>query len=92
MENPRPRAVNEQLELSEPPARTSPSNGGRDNFEGRLARLETHVGYLATKEDVSEVKVLIERKLNWVLYCMIGIMGIMVTGISGLVMALIRIW
>ena len=43
----------------------------------------------ATKTDVSEVKVLIERKLNWVLYVMIGIL---VTAVGSLITALIKIW
>ena len=73
----------------EPPAVSSSGDGGGNNFGERLARLETHVGFLATKEDISEVKVLIERKLNRILYYIIGIM---VTSITGLAIALIRIW
>ncbi len=44
-------------------------SGGGNNFGERLARIETKLEYTATREDVSEIKVLIERKeasqLRW---------------------------
>ena len=73
----------------EPPAVSSSGDERGDSFGERLARLETHVEYLATKEDISEVRVLIERKLNRILYCIIGIMVISITALA---IALIRIW
>ncbi|MCY4381667.1 MAG: hypothetical protein OXE44_00760 [Nitrospinae bacterium] len=43
--------------------------GGGSNFERRLSSLETHIQYLATKEDIQKVKV-------WVLGGVLGGMGI----------------
>lgn len=86
MANKHLQSVDEQYE---PPTRGGSGDGGGDSFGERLARLETRIEYLATKEDVSEVKVLIERKLNWLLY---GIVGVMLTSIAALITALIRLW
>ncbi len=62
MANDHLQTVDEQFE---PPVRGSSGDGGGDSLGERLARLETRIEYLATKEDVSEVKVLMEKKLNW---------------------------
>ncbi len=37
------------------------------NIEGRLARLETHIQYLATKEDIQRIETLIEKKESSIL-------------------------
>lgn len=70
----------------EPLANVS-GGGGGDGLDGRLARLETHIGYLATKEDIAELKVLIEGKetklLRWLL-------GTIVTASIALIVAMVR--
>ena len=77
-----------------PPTPPTPPTGSASNGKGnsvgeRLARLETRIEYLATKEDVSKLETLIEKKLNWILY---GMVGILVTSLVGLMTALIRLW
>ena len=54
-------------------------NGGSGNGE-RLARIEARLEHVATREDVSEVKVLIERKESTMLRWLLGLM--VVAGIS----------
>ena len=58
-------------EEPEAPAKSSGGNGG-SNVERRLTALETHVQYLATKEDIQKLKV-------WFLQATIGAMVVIVT-------------
>lgn len=62
----------------EPPGK---SGDGGGNFGERLAAVETHVQYLATKEDIAQVKV-------WILSGVIG--GAVIA--TGLAIAVIRIF
>ena len=54
-----------QEEPDVPASSTGRGGGGGGNIESRLARLETHLGYLATKEDIQKIKV-------WILGGVIG--------------------
>ena len=69
----------------------APSPGGTGNGRSghgeRLARIEARMEHVATREDVSEVKILIERKESTMLRWLLGLM--VVAGIS-LLAALIR--
>ena len=58
------RVVDENSQ-SEPSASASSGGDGGDGTEIRLARLETRIEYLATKEDIQKIKV-------WVLTGVIG--------------------
>ena len=58
------RVVDDKFQ-SEPNASASSGGTGGDSAESRLARLETRVEYLATKEDIQKIKV-------WVLGGVIG--------------------
>ncbi len=60
------QSVSDNEEEPEGPARSSRGNGGSD-IERRLAALETHMQYLATKEDLQKLEV-------WFLQAMIGAM------------------
>ncbi len=66
---------------SEPAASASSGGGGGSNVEQRLARLETRIEYLATREDLQKVKV-------WVLGGVIGGMAVAV----GLTLAILRLF
>ena len=78
-------------DTEDPPASTPNTGGGPPNggsgYGERLARIEGRMGYLATREDVSEIKVLIERKestmLRWLL-------GLVVVAIVTLLAAILR--
>ncbi len=76
---PRLQAVSE----SEEPAASAGSSGGGNggSIEERLVKLETHVQYLATKEDIQKLKV-------WVLG---GVVGGMVLAVT-ITLAIARIW
>ena len=65
------QSVPSNQEEPEAPAKSSGGNGGR-NVERRLTALETHVQYLATKEDIQKLKV-------WFLQATIGAMVVIVT-------------
>ena len=58
--------------VPDPPGAESGGKGGGNNFESRLTRLETHLQYLATKEDLQKLKV-------WWLIGIIGGMGLAAT-------------
>ena len=80
------------VDSEDPPAGTpvagagGPGNGSSSHGE-RLARIEAKMEYVATREDVSEVKVLIERKESTMMRWLLGILA--AAGISILV-ALVR--
>ena len=78
-----PRAV----EADPPTSSSSSSGGGGDNVRERLARIEATLEHVATRENVSDVKMLIERKettmLRWLL-------GILATAAIAMIVALIR--
>ena len=67
--------------------RSSGGGSGDDGFGERLARIETKMEYIATREDIANIKVLIERKetisLRWQL-------GILSTAAISLVIVIIR--
>lgn len=85
------------VESEDPPAGTpgpgGGGNGGSSHGE-RLARIEARMEYLATREDVSEVKVLIERKESTMTRWLLGILataGIsLATAVIGMVVVLVR--
>jgi len=65
------------------PPSEEPLGSGDDNGGGggprhgeRLARIEAHLEHAATREDVAEVKALIERKESTMLRWLIGIIAI----------------
>ncbi len=64
-----------------------PGSGGGDNFGERLARIETKLEYMATREDISEIKALIEKKeasqIRW-------LVGLILVTMASLAVALIR--
>lgn len=63
-------------------------NGGSSHGE-RLARIEAKMEYVATREDVTKVEVLIERKEATMLRWLLGILA--VAGVS-LIVALVRVF
>ena len=70
------------------PMQRSGGGSGDDGSHGeRLARIESKMDYMATREDVQEVKTLIERKeatmLRWLL-------GMLVVALVSLGVALVR--
>ena len=65
------QSVPSNQEEPEAPAKSSGGHGG-SNVERRLTALETHVQYLATKEDIQKLKV-------WFLQATIGAMVVIVT-------------
>ena len=67
--------------VPDPPGAERGGRGGGNNFESRLARLETHLQYLTTKEDLQKLKV-------WMLIGVIGGMGLAAT----ITLAVIRIF
>lgn len=75
-----------QIVPSGAPAPAGPGNGGSTHGE-RLARIEAKMEHVATREDVSELKVLIERKESTMLRWLLGILA--VAGVSVLA-ALLR--
>ena len=70
------RAVDENIQ-SEPNASASSGGAGGDSTESRLARLETRIEYLATREDLQKIKV-------WVLSGALGAAGIGATVAIGI--------
>ena len=66
------------VESEDPPAGTpglgGGGNGGSSHGE-RLARIEARLEHLATREDVSDVKALIERRISTILMWLLGIMA-----------------
>ena len=70
-----------------PIQRAGGGSGGDGNFGERLARIESRMDFMATREDVQEVKTLIERKeatmLRWLL-------GLLVVALVSLGVALVR--
>lgn len=67
-----------QLSPTGTPASAGPGNGG-GGYGERLARIEANMEHMATREDISELKVLIERKeatmLRWLL-SLVAVAGI----------------
>ena len=65
----------------------SGGGSGDDNHGEHLARIESRMDYMATREDVQELKTLIERKeatmLRWLL-------GMLVVALVSLGVALVR--
>ena len=78
MTRPSLRAVDQS---EDPPAGTpgpgGGGNGGSSHGE-RLARVEAKMEHVATREDVSDVKTLIERRISTILQYLIGIMAALV--------------
>ena len=70
-----------------PIQRAGGGSGDDGNHGERLARIESKMDYMATREDVQEVKTLIERKeatmLRWLL-------GLLVVALVSLGVALVR--
>ena len=65
------------------------SGNGGSGYGERLARIEAKMEHVATREDVTKVEVLIERKEATILRWLLGILA--VAGVS-LVVALIRVF
>ena len=58
-----------------PPASSGSGNGGSGHGE-RLARIETELKHVATREDVEAIKTLIERKEATMLRWLLGLVGV----------------
>ena len=58
------------------PAPTDPPGGGGGDIGGRVSALEARLDYLATKEDVSEIKTLIATREATMLRWLIGLVGV----------------
>ena len=67
----------------EPATPASSGDRGGGNYDARLARLETHIKYLATKEDIESAKV-------WFLKTSITVSIIAFIAVSGLMLAIFR--
>lgn len=80
------RAVPGSPEGAPDPRTGGPGNGG-SNYGERLARIEAHLEHVAKREDVAEVKALIERKESTMLRWLVSILS--VAAIS-LLVALLR--
>ncbi len=72
------QSVPSNQEEPEAPAKSSGGNGG-SNVERRLTALETHVQYLATKEDIQKLKVDVQKLKVWFLQATISAMVVIVT-------------
>ena len=72
-----------------PEGRPAQGGNGGSGYGERLARIEAKMEYVATREDVTKVEVLIERKETTMLRWLLGILA--VAGVS-LVVALIRLF
>ena len=73
---------------ADPPISSSSSSGGGGGDVGeRLARIETTLEHVATRESVADMKTLIERKESTMLRWLLGILA---TAAIALVVALIR--
>lgn len=70
-----------------PPAVAGSGNGNRKGLGSRVAVLEAHLNYLATKEDIQRLETLMAQREAVLLRWLIGIIA--VAAIS-LVVALIR--
>ena len=58
------------------PALTATPGGGGDDIGGRVSALEARLDYLATKEDISEIKILISTKEATMLKWLISIVSV----------------
>ncbi len=56
-----------------PNRQSNGSGGGSSNHGERLVRIEAHLEHVAKREDVSEIKALIERKEPTMLRWLIGV-------------------
>ncbi len=54
-------------------------------IEDRLTRLETHLGYVAKKEDIQSLKTLIEEKQSTALKWQIGIIFVVLVTFIGVI-------
>ena len=69
-----------QFAQNPPVPSTGGGGGGRDDLSERIARLETRIEYLATKEDIQSMA---NTQLKWVI-------GVFVTVIVGVLAVLFR--
>ena len=84
------------LPSSDPPAPNTAgggNNGGIDTrvrtLEERLTRLETHMQYVANKEDIQSLKTLIEEKQSTMLKWQIGIITTVVISFMAIVLKIL---
>ncbi len=63
--------------------------GGGSDIEGRLSRLETHLQYLATKEDIQKLSTQIAEKESSLQRWLIGVL---LTAIISLAVTLARVF
>ncbi len=71
--------------VPDPPDTENEGKSGGGGFDSRLARLETHIEYLATKEDLQKLKV-------WWLGGIIAGMGVAATIATAVALGLLRIF
>ena len=82
------RQMSDVVPFERPPGEDrTPGGGNGGNTSERLARIEARLEYMATREDLSKIEVLIERKesimLRWLL-------GLVVVAMFSLIAALVR--
>ena len=65
----------EQIRPADRPSPAGSGNGGASHGE-RLARIEAHLEHTAKREDVSEIKALIERKESTMLRWLVGVIAV----------------
>lgn len=63
------------------PLRHGGSSGNGGSFGERLARVEAHIAHLATKEDVSKVETLIERKVSSMQRWFMGLIAVSIVSL-----------
>ena len=78
-----------------PPRSPDSSGGGNGSFGERLARIETKMEFVATREDISDLKVLIAEKdstrSKWLIGVMVTVVLAVVSASVVLTVALLRI-
>lgn len=72
----------------------SSGSGGGDDTGQRLARIEATMEHMATREDVADVKTLIESRnatmTRWLVGILLTTVGIAVSGVVAIVIALVK--
>lgn len=88
MTNGQQRAIEDALPEPVVPGHSQGGNGNGRTVERRLSALETRLRYLATKEDIAEVKALISQReasmQRWLI-------GILVSALVALSLSVVRV-
>ena len=69
-------------------------SGGSDDIGQRLARIEATIEHMATREDVADVKTLIERNnatmTRWLVGILLTALGIVASCVVAIIIALVK--